>query len=88
MKKMRCAGEAALWLVIALSTVIVLLVIFYLSTPHAHAEEPKFGPYTCDDARRVVAQVGKVRAFALAIESGLSLRQIFQIRRACKLDRP
>lgn len=64
MKKMRRAGEAALWVVIVLSTAIVLLVIVYLST--AHAEEPKFNGYTCDDARRLVAEVGKVRAFALA----------------------
>ncbi|MGY4222701.1 hypothetical protein ACVMIH_000062 [Bradyrhizobium sp. USDA 4503] len=83
MKQMRCIGDLAVWTVIVLATSIVLLVVAYLST--AHAEEPKFNGYTCEDARRVVAEVGKVRAMALAIESGLSLRQIWQIRRSCKL---
>jgi hypothetical protein len=40
---------------------------------------------TCEDARRIVADIGKVRALALAIENGLSIRQIYQIRRACKV---
>ena len=85
MKNMPRAGEVALWLVIILSTAIALLLIFYLSTPHAHAEEPKFNGYTCEDARRLVAELGRVRAFALAVENGLTIKQIFQIRRACKV---
>jgi len=36
MDKMKRAGEIALWGVIVLATTVVLLVIFYLSTVHAH----------------------------------------------------
>lgn len=79
---MKKAGEAAKWAILVLSTAIVLLIIAYLSTVHA---EERFGSYSCEDARRVIAEVGKVRAMALAIESGLSLREIWKIRRACKL---
>jgi hypothetical protein len=41
--------------------------------------------YTCEDVRRVVAEQGRVRAFALAVEQGLSIRQIYLIRRTCKV---
>ena len=59
---------------------IVLAVYLTLTV-----SDPKISGYNCDDARRLVAEVGKVKALALAIESGLSLRQIWQIRRSCKL---
>jgi hypothetical protein len=83
MQKMKRAGEIVLWGVIVLATAIVLLLVLHLST--AHANEPKFGPYTCEDVRRTIADVGKVRALAIAVESGLSLRQIWQIRKTCKV---
>lgn len=41
--------------------------------------------YTCEDVRRLIAEKGKVAAIAFAVEQGLSIRQIWQIRRTCKV---
>jgi hypothetical protein len=60
--------------------VISLIILVMLTT------DPKLpNGYTCDDVRRTVAEIGRLRAIALALENGLSLSQINQIRRACKV---
>lgn len=60
---------------------IAALVILALS-----ANEPQLpSGYTCDDVRRLVAEQGKVKAIAWAIEQGVSIRQIYLIRKACKI---
>lgn len=60
--------------------VLAVLLMLTMSDP-----QPLPNGYTCDDVRRVVSEIGKVRAFALAVENGLSFRQIWQIRRTCRL---
>jgi hypothetical protein len=60
---------------------MITLVIFLALT----TSETKTAGYSCEDVRRLVAEKGKVVALAMAVEHGLSIRQIYQIRRACKV---
>ena len=44
--------------------------------------EPKLpAGYTCEDVPRVVAEIGKVRTFALAFENGATFKQVNEARR-------
>ncbi|WP_375790862.1 hypothetical protein ACE102_33645 [Bradyrhizobium sp. vgs-9] len=59
---------------------MILAVLLVLSTT-----DPVPSGYTCDDVRRLIAEREKVAALAFAVEHGLSVRQIWQIRRTCKV---
>jgi hypothetical protein len=51
----------------------------------AHADEPKLpNGLTCEDVRRTVAEIGKVRALALALENGASFAQIREARKCLR----
>lgn len=51
----------------------------------AHADEPKLPlGYTCDDVRSAVAEYGKIKALALAIEKGATWRQLREARKCLK----
>jgi hypothetical protein len=65
------------WLVVVLSALVLVTVC-----ARARAGEPKLpAAYSCDDVRRVVAEHGKIRALALAIELGATWRQIAEARK-------
>lgn len=66
---------------IFLGLVAMILLMTRPAWP-ASAPQPQ---YTCEDVRRLVAEKGKVAAIAFAVEQGLSIRQIWQIRRTCKV---
>jgi hypothetical protein len=71
-------------IVIALFFLIVAFIL--LMTPQARASTPTLPQqYTCEDVRRIIAEKGKVAAIAFALDQGLSIRQIWQIRRTCKV---
>ena len=59
---------------------ITLAVLLALAS-----DETTAAGYSCEDGRKLVAEKGKVVALAMAVEHGLSLRQIYLIRRACKV---
>jgi 4-amino-4-deoxy-L-arabinose transferase-like glycosyltransferase len=75
------------WLAFLVFWLVVLSLLLWAHFAHA-STEPKLPAYpamTCEDAKRIVAEMGKVRALALAIENGLSIKQIYQIRRTCRV---
>lgn len=65
--------------------VLIALLILLMTRPAWPAEQPSQQSYTCEDVRRIIAEKGKVAAIAFAVEQGLSIRQIWQIRRTCKV---
>jgi hypothetical protein len=65
--------------------VLSVLLILLMTRPARAAEITPSPAYSCEDVRRLIAERGKVAALALAVEHGLSLRQIWQIRRTCKV---
>jgi hypothetical protein len=67
---------------IALFVLIAALII--LMTRPARASDLPDG-VTCEQVRSLVAEHGKVKAIAWAIEHGLSIRQIYLIRKTCKV---
>jgi hypothetical protein len=74
------------FLVLTIAAIFVLtaaLIVLMTRPAWPATLEPQ--QYTCEDVRRLVAQKGKVAAIAFAIEQGLSIRQIWQIRRTCKV---
>jgi hypothetical protein len=51
----------------------------------AHAADPKLPPaYDCPTIRAFVAEHGKVKALAMALESGATWKQISQARKCLK----
>jgi hypothetical protein len=73
-------------IVVALATFALIAALIVLMTrPAWPAEKPSLQPYTCEDVRRLVAEKGKLAAIAFAVEQGLSIRQIYLIRRTCKV---
>ncbi|MBR1033908.1 hypothetical protein [Bradyrhizobium liaoningense] len=65
--------------------VLVAVLILLMTRPAWSANSPDQQPYTCEDVRRLIAERGKVAAIAFAVEHGLSIRQIWQIRRTCRV---
>jgi hypothetical protein len=66
------------WVVVILSALVLIGVCV-----RARADEPKLpAGYSCVDVRRVVDEVGKVRALVLAVEHGATWAQI-KAARAC-----
>jgi hypothetical protein len=79
--------RATLFLSLTVFAIFVLFValILLMTRPAWSATPPPQPTYTCEDVRRLVAEKGKVAAIAFAVEQGLSIRQIWQIRRTCKV---
>jgi hypothetical protein len=78
--------RATTFLVITILAIFVLTAaLIVLMTRPAWPATPEPQQYTCEDVRRLIAQKGKVAAIAFAVEQGLSIRQIWQIRRTCKV---
>jgi hypothetical protein len=69
--------------VCALFLLIAALII--LMTRPARADTALPEGITCGIVREQVAEHGKVKALAWALEHGISIRQIWQIRRTCKV---
>jgi hypothetical protein len=70
-------------------TVFAIFVLFValilLMTRPARADSSLPDGITCELVREKVAEHGKAAAIAWAIEHGLSIRQIWLIRRTCKV---
>jgi hypothetical protein len=59
---------------------MILAILLVLAT------EPQLpSGTTCDQIKSLVAEHGKVKALAWAFEHGLSIRQIYLIRKTCKV---
>jgi hypothetical protein len=65
--------------------VLSVALIVLMTRPAWPADTVPPPSYTCEDVRRLILEKGKVAAIAFAVEHGLSLRQIWQIRRTCKV---
>jgi hypothetical protein len=81
--------RANLFLVlIGMGLFAMLVVMILLMTPARASITPDTGlpaGITCEMVREKVAEHGKAAALAWAFERGLSIRQIYIIRRACKV---
>ena len=63
------------WRTIGVGALMAAAVV--LLAPLAHADHRPPQPlYTCEDVRRIVAEHGKVKALAMAIEAGATWAQI------------
>jgi hypothetical protein len=78
--------RANVFLILTIAAIFVLTAaLILLMTKPAWPATPEPPQYSCEDVRRLIAEKGKVAAIAIAVEHGLSLRQIWQIRRTCKV---
>lgn len=79
--------RANLFLILMVVGIFILSIalIMLMTRPAWPATPAAPQQYTCDDVRRLIAEKGKVAALAFAVEQGLSIRQIWQIRRTCKV---
>lgn len=77
--------RATAFLVMTIIAIFVLTAAFVLLMTTRPAWSEEAPQYTCEDVRRLIAEKGKVAAIAFAIEHGISIRQIWQIRRVCKV---
>jgi hypothetical protein len=78
-------ANAFLGLTIAAVFLLAAALILLMTRPAWPATSPSPQSYTCEDVRRLIAEKGRVAAIAFAVEQGLSIRQIWQIRRTCKV---
>lgn len=76
-------STAFLFVMVCALFILIASLILLLTRPARAADMPE--GITCEMVRDKVAEHGKVKALAWAIEHGFSIRQIWQIRRACKL---
>lgn len=72
-------------LMVAAIFLLSAALILLMTRPAWPADAQTPPAYTCEDVRRLIAEKGKVAAIAIAVEHGLSIRQIWQIRRNCKV---
>lgn len=70
--------------VIIAAIFLLSIALILLMTRPARADSLPDG-ITCEMVREKVAEHGKVKALTWAIEHGISIRQIWQIRRTCKV---
>jgi hypothetical protein len=63
---------------------LLIAALILLMTSYARADELP-GGVSCEQVRTLVAEHGKVKALAWAFEHGLSIRQIYLIRKTCKV---
>ena len=85
MPKMKRNANLFLLLMVIGIFVLSAALILLMTRPAWPATQPIQQQYTCEDVRRLIAEKGKVAAIAFAVEQGLSIRQIWQIRRTCKV---
>lgn len=78
-------ATAFLSIMVASIFLLFVVLIFLMTRPAWPATPEHSQQYTCEDVRRLIAERGKVAVIALAIEQGLSIKQIWQIRRTCKV---
>lgn len=77
--------RANLFLMLMIAGIFLLsAALIILMTRPARAADLPAG-YTCEDVRRLISEKGKVAALAIAVEHGLSIRQIWVIRKTCKV---
>jgi len=75
-----------IFLAVIIAAIFLLSVaLILLMTRPARADTALPDGITCEMVREKVAEHGKVKALAWAIEHGLSIRQIYIIRRTCKV---
>lgn len=77
-------GSTAFLFMIVCSLFLLVAFLILLMIRPARADGLPDG-ITCEMVREKVAEHGKVKALAWAIEHGLSIRQIYLIRRTCKV---
>jgi hypothetical protein len=70
---------------IVLAIFVLFVALILLMTRPAWADSSLPDGVTCELVREKVAEHGRAAAIAWAIEHGLSIRQIWQIRRTCKV---
>jgi hypothetical protein len=75
----------SLFVIVAAIFLLTAALILLMTRPAWPSNQPLPQSYTCEDVRRIIAEKGKVAAIAFAVEQGLSIRQIWQIRRTCKV---
>lgn len=78
-------ATAFLALTVAAIFFLCVALILLMTRPTWPASPTPQQQYTCEDVRRLIAGKGKLAAIAFALEQGLSIRQIWQIRRSCKV---
>jgi hypothetical protein len=63
-----------------------LILVAVLTATPASAEPPRLPPgVSCELVRAKVAEHGKVLAYAWALNNGLSLADIYRIKKRCRL---
>jgi hypothetical protein len=77
-------GSTAFLFTIVCALFLLVSALILLMTRPARADGLPDG-ITCEMVREKVAEHGKVKALAWAIEHGISIRQIYLIRRTCKV---
>jgi hypothetical protein len=66
-------------------TVMAVFAALLLFAAAALADEPKLpAGYSCEDVRAKVAELGRVKALALALESGATWKQIREARKCLR----
>lgn len=80
----RCANLFLILMVIAISALILVMILIMTIPARASTSALPDG-VSCEQVRSLVAEHGKVKALAWAFEHGLSIRQIYIIRRTCKV---
>jgi len=78
-------AQAFLALIVAAIFLLAAALILLMTRPAWPADAQVPPAYTCDDVRRLIAEKGKIAAVAFAVEHGVSIRQIWIIRRTCKV---
>lgn len=83
----RAKRNAMAFLILTAVAIFVLTaaLILLMTRPAWPSTVTSPQPYTCEDVRRLIAEKGKVKALTWAFEHGLSIRQIYIIRRTCKV---
>jgi hypothetical protein len=79
--------RANLFLILTVAAIFLLAaaLILLMTRPAWPATSPNPQSYTCEDVRRLIAEKGRVAAIAFAVEQGFSIRQIWRVRRTCKV---
>ncbi len=74
------------FLILTMLAIFALFVaLIFLMTRPAKADPALPDGITCELVREKVAEHGKLKVWAWAVEHGFSIRQIYLIRRACKV---
>ncbi len=69
------------WLSFTIAALVALVVLLYAHFAHATEPTKPLPSLTCEDVRRIVAEQGKIKALALAIENGATWRQLREARK-------